>query len=323
MVVRIDVEDGLRYGSFEILHIHDKIPLQVMTTQNLKHAVDADCPDFNFNTKILEIIEMEPLKLDDKIYRNKRIDEIKQIIKDHPDKLCFLGIKGLKSNFTINRERNEFLVQFQIDCGFKLIYVYFKNIKNANDDLIYFRNLVQSKKKFFVACLDEKLRSDVFESLYLDCLKTKDEIISFFGRRTNLKNIYNFNFIKGRLNDNVLRFSLSISKSNRSMANSVMYNVLGFDCFSFPQRIPTGIRFGRLVALDGLHFDTLNKDTKLTCVLTGDNLYDSTRTFKERQDSEYLPIYLHDMVRLNELLKKLHVIYTNRKLVELFGYRFV
>ena len=321
LAVRIHVEDNLRYGSFKILDITGKVPLQIMTSLNLEHANDADHPNFNFNTNILEITEMDPSRLDNEAYQNKRIGEIKQIIKDHPDKLCFLGIKGLKSNFRINKERNEFLIQFQIDCGFKLIHVYFKNIKNAKDDLIYFRNSVQSKKKYFVACVDEKLPTTTFESLYSNCLESKDEIISFFGRRPNSENIDNFNFIKTRINDNILRFSLSISKSNQDMANSIMYNVLGFDCFSFSRRIPTDIGFGGLVALNGLYFDTLTKDTELVCVLTGENLYDSTQRFKKHQNSEYLPIYIHDMVRLNQLLKELHVIYTNKELVKLFGYR--
>ena len=60
LAVRIHVEDNLRYGSFKILDITGKVPLQIMTSLNLEHANDADHPNFNFNTNILEITEMDP-----------------------------------------------------------------------------------------------------------------------------------------------------------------------------------------------------------------------------------------------------------------------
>ena len=321
MTSKIHVKDNLRFGSFKILGKTHTIPSQIITTLNLEHANSADRPNLNFGSNILEITELDLSRLDDESYQKIRIDEIKQMIKDHPDKLCIFGIKELKGKFKVNKEKNKFLINFQIACGFEIIHVYFKNIKSAKNDLIYFRNLVKSKKKFFVACVDEKLRPTIFESLYLNCLENKDEIISFFGRRFTPNNIDNFNLIKDRPKDDILRFSLSISKSNHDMANSIMYNILGFDCFSFSRRTPTNLKFKRLVALDGLDFHTLTKYTKLVCVLSGENLYYSSQKFKESQDYEYLPIYIHDMVKLNQLLKKLHRIYTSEELMALFGDR--
>ena len=322
MTFQLNVQDNFRFGTFDILGKTVTVPSQIITTLNLDHANAANCLNLDFGSTILEITELCPSKLvNDKSYQKIRIDEIKQIIKSHPDKLCIFGIKGIKNAFRVTKKANEFLIDFQIVCGFTHIHAYFTYNKNAKDDLIYFRNLVKSKKKFFVACVDEKLSPIIFESLYMDCLGNKDEIISFFGRRLTSNNIDNFNLISARLDDNILRLSLSISKSNYGMANSIIYNILGFDCFSFSRKVTTNQIFGRLVALDGLYFDTLSKNTKLICVLSGENLYDSSQNFKKSQNFEYLPIHIHDMIKLNQLLKKLHQTYTNKELTILYENR--
>lgn len=318
LTFEIFIKNNMRSGTFEILGKKGQIPSQIITTLNIEQAKLAERPNFDFGSNILEITELDPSKLNDKSYQQIRIEQINQTIKDHPDKLCIFGIKGLKK-FRVDKEKNEFLIEFQIACGFNIIQAYFKNIRNAKDDLIYFRKLVKSKEKFFVACVDEKLPYAIFESLYLDCLENKDEIISFFGRRRNFQNDENYNLIQERLEDKILRFSLSISKSYQGMANSIMYNALGFDCFSFSRKISTNHRVGRLVALDKLRFKILIKNTKLICVLSGENLYDSSQKFKKTHKYEYLPIQVHDMVRLNQLLKKIHIIYTREKLLKLFN----
>ena len=152
----------------------------------------------------------------------------------------------------------------------------------------------------------------------LECIKNKDDVVSLFGRKPNVNNADNFNLISSRPTDNILRFSSSISKSVQGMANSVKYNILGFDCFSFSRRTPVETNFGRLEALDGLYFDTLTPYTKLVCVLTRESLYRASQKFRKNQKFAYLPIYIHDIVRLNELLEELHVIYNRRQLVVLF-----
>ena len=288
-------------------------------------------PDLDFGTKILQIPEMEPARLDNETYRQERVNTIREFTKDNSGMLCLLAVGGIKSNFRINKAVNEMLIQFQLDCGFKLIQVFFNYVPDAMDDLRYFRNIIESKKKIFVACLNETLDSNLFKSLYLECIKRRDDVISFYGRQQNEKTARNFGWIRSRKNDHTIRLSSFISKSNNrminslisksnnrminllilknnnNMINSVIYHFLGFDCFSFSERIQSYVEFDYgLVALDGFHLDTLTIDTSLICVLTGENLYKSTQKFKKNLKSEYLPIYIHDIVRLNESFKTLH-----------------
>ena len=279
----------------------------------------AENPDLDFGTKILQISEMEPARLNNEIYRKERVNAIRKTIKANPGMLCLLAVGGIKSNFRINKAVNEMLIQFQIDCGFKLIQVFFNYVKDAMDDLEYFRNMIESKKKIFVACLDEKLDSNLFKLLYLECIERRDDIVSFYGRKQNKENMRNFGWIRSRKNDHTIRLSSFISKNNKTMINSVARHLLGFDCFSFPERIPSAAKFSYgPVALDEFYFNTLTRDTSLICVLTGKNLYTSTREFKENKKSEYLPIYIHDIVRLNESFETLHTKYTHKELSKLF-----
>ena len=322
MTVNIKHTNGLRHGTFSINGIKGSIPSQAITQINLDHAEQADEPNLDFGTKFLELLEIEPDKLNNKNYRKNIVKEFRQIIKKHHDKLCLLGIKGLKSGFGVDKEKNEFLIKFQIECGFKLIKVFFRHNEKTLDDFKYFRNLIQTKKKTFVACIDENMSSEIFELFYSECLN-QDDIVSFFGRRPNPDNVDNFDFIKNSPNDNIIRFSTSISKTNKNMSNSVIYNIAGFDCFSFSHRKPYKSPYGKLAALEGLYFNTLTADTPLICVLTGENLYTASQKFKENQDFEYLPIYIHDMVRLNDLLRELHVLYTRRTLIGEFGERII
>lgn len=322
MVVTIKTKNDLRFGTYEILGIKGTIPTQAITTVNLEHAKEADEPNFDFGTNFLEIIEMEPHRLiEEQNYCKMKTEEIKQIIQKHPNKLCLLALKGIKNEFRITKYENEFLMKFQIDCGFKFIKIFFRLKQNAVEDLKHFRNQVKSKKKIFVACIDEKLPSKIFESIYLNCVKEHDEIISFFGRQLNKDNASNFTLLISRETDKVIRLNSMIFKTNKGVINSVARNLLGYDCFSFLQKPANDNKYFKLVALDGLYFNTLTNDTTLICVLTGDNLYTSTRKFKKNQSFEYLPIYIHDIVRLNQLFVKLHTNYSRKKLLELFGDR--
>ena len=322
MTVDISVKNGLRYGTYKIHGIEGTVPVQAITSVNLKHAEDADEPNFDFGTNILEIIEMEPQRLiDDTEYKKERILEIKQNIKDNPDKLCLLAFRGIKSSFRINKSQNELLIKFQMNCGFRLVKAFFRLNKNASNDMKEFRKIITSKKKTFVACIDEKLRPKIFKSLYLECIKNHDDIVSFFGRKLNEDNAPNFALLIARNNDNVIRLSSMIFKTNKNMINSVARNLLGFDCYSFLQKSPSDNEYFELVALDGLYFNTLTKDTPLVCALTEENLFTSSGRFKRNQQSPYLPIYIHDMVRLNELFKILHTKYTRKELIKLFGDR--
>ncbi|MBN4046337.1 hypothetical protein JYT57_01525 [Nitrosarchaeum koreense] len=319
LTVKITNKNGIRYGSYKIHNIVGTVPVQAMTSVDLQRAEEADDPDLDFGTNILEIIEMEPQKLiDDVKYQREKIIEFKQNIKDNPDKLCLLAFRGIKTSFRINKIENKLLIKFQMDCGFRLIKAFFRLNTNALNDLKEFRKIITSKKKTFVACIDEKLRPKIFESLYSECITNHDDIISFFGRKLNDDNAPNFALLIEQNNDNVIRMSSMISKTNKNMINSVARNLLGFDCYSFSQQLPRDNEYFELVALDGLYFNTLTKDTPLVCVLNDENLYTSSGKFKRNQQSPYLPIYIHDIVRLNELFKIIHTKYTRKELVKLF-----
>lgn len=322
LTVKITTKNGMRYGSYKIHNIKGTVPVQAMTSANLTHAEEADEPDLDFGTNILEIIEMEPQRLiDDVKYKREKIIEFKQNIKDNPDKLCMLAFSGIKSGFKINKTQNDLLIQFQMDCGFRLVKAFFRLNTNALADLKEFRKTITSKKKTFVACIDENLRPKIFESLYSECLTNHDDIVSFFGRRLNEDNAPNFALLIAQNDDNVIRMSSMISKNNKNMINSVARNLLGFDCYSFSQQLPRDTGYFELVALDGLYLNTLTKESPLVCVLNDENLYTSSGRFKRNDQSPYLPIYIHDMVRLNELFKILHTKYTRKELVKLFGDR--
>ncbi len=313
------VKNGLRYGTYTINGKKGTVPIQAITSVNLQHAEDADVPEFNFGSNILDIIEPEPQKLIDDIeYRRERIQEIKQQIKNNRNKICLLAIKGIKSTFRINFSENEFLINFQIECGFQLIRVFLRLNRKAQKEMDDFRKIVASKKKTFVACIDENLRPKKFEYLYLECIKNKDDIVSFFGRKVTEDNSPNFAFLIERNQDNIIRFSSMISKTNNNMINSVARNLLGFDCYSFSQKTHSDTGYFELVALEGFYFNTLTKDTPLICELTQDNLFTSSGRFKRNQQSAFLPIYIHDMVRLNELFKTLHIRHSREELIALF-----
>ncbi len=132
LTVDISVKNGLRHGTYTINGIKGTVPVQAITSVNLQHAKDADIPDFDFGTNILEIIEPEPQRLiDDVKYRQKRIMEMKHDINNNPNKISLLAIKGIKSDFRINHSKNQFLINFQINCGFQLVKVFFKLNKKA------------------------------------------------------------------------------------------------------------------------------------------------------------------------------------------------
>lgn len=320
MTVDISVKDRLRYGTYTINGINGTVPIQAITSVNLQHAKDANVLDFDFGTNILEIIESEPQRLIDyPEYKKEEIIKIKQYIKDNPDKICLLAIKGIKSNFKISNSENEFLIKFQIECGFQLIKVFFRPNKKIKKNMDEFRKMIVAKKKTFVACIDEKFKPKIFESLYLECIDNKDDIVSFFGRKLNENTASNFTLLIARNGDKIIRLSSMIFKTNNNMTNSVSRYLLGFDCYSFLQKDLSNVKYYRLVALEGFYFNTLKKDTPLICVLTKENLFTSSDRFSKNKQSPYLPIHIHDIVRLNELFKTLHIKYTRKKLVVSFN----
>ena len=77
MTVNIEQQNGMRYGSFNILGIQGNVPQQAITSTNLNHAKDSGNPNFNFKTNILKIIEFDPMKLtNDEDYKKTRIKNL-------------------------------------------------------------------------------------------------------------------------------------------------------------------------------------------------------------------------------------------------------
>ena len=73
--------------------------------------------------------------------------------------------------------------------------------------------------------------------------------------------------------------------------------------------------------LDGFLYKPLEKNTKLTCVITGKNLYQSSKDFERKYDKSSLPVTTHDIVRLNEEFGKLPEQYTREEIKNLLGNR--
>jgi len=131
--------NGIRYGDFEIHGIKGNFPSQAITSTNLNHAKYLAKPDLDFKTSFLEIIEKYPKKLfTNSEYRKQRITKISQIIRQNPNKLSLLVLNGART-LRITKEDNLLLIKFQIECGFKLIKVFFKNVRNASDNVKEFR----------------------------------------------------------------------------------------------------------------------------------------------------------------------------------------
>lgn len=319
----------MRYGDFEIHGIKGTFPRQAITSTNLNHAKLFEDPYFDFKTNIVEIVEFQPKKLvNNSEYREKRRKIVSEMIEANQNKLCLFTIKGARgTSFKPNRENNESLINFQIDCGFTLIKVFFRYVRNAVENSRYYRSIIP-KGKSFVAELDENLNHFTFRNLYLECYRNNDEIIAFFGRKPRksdskqIHNRLNFAFISARKDDKILRLTSFASKSINGAVSSLIYNISGFDVYSFlTRRGSPNIPDYELNALNGFLYEPLTEDTTLICPITGKSLYDSSKEFEEKLDKSSLPVSVHDIVRLNELLDVLHENYTREQLLEILGNR--
>ena len=314
LTISIKVDNGIRHGTFEIAGIKGEFPVQAVTSTNLNHAIRTKFAPFNFKTSIAESVEFELQKLvDDLQYRERRRKKIAKMIREHPEYLfLFTGnsIKG--STFKFTRENNRALVDFQMTCGFKLIKVFFNRVRGIMDDYEYFRRLVPDRR--FVATVDENVNPIHFSSIYEDSIRRGDELISFFGRRpriTSSKKItsahLNLIFLENREGDKILRLSSGTPKSINGVVSSVAYCLSGIDTFAFATRRGSpNVAEYKLMALDEFYYMQLLSNTKLVCVITGKNLYESSRQFQRKYKSSSIPVSTHDIVRLNEKLRHLH-----------------
>ena len=316
LAISIKVDNGIRHGTFEIAGTNGEFPVQAVTSTNLNHAVRTKFAPFDFKTRMAEAVEFELQKLvDDPQYRERRQRRIASMIQDHPEYLfLFTGnsIKG--SAFKFTRENNMALIDFQLKCGFKLIKVFFKRASSIMDDYEYFRREVPDRR--FVTALDENIKPMHFSRIYKDSIRRGDEVIAFFGRvpkfNMNKNETYshvNFLFLKNHKEDKILRLASGIPKSISGVASSVVYCWVGIDAFSFATRRGNpNVADYKLMALNRFHYERLVPDTKLVCAITGKNLYDSSQYFQRKYKSSSVPVSTHNIVRLNQRIKRLHIL---------------
>ncbi len=317
MVVNVRQRNGIRYGDFEVYGVKGSFPIQAITSTNLNHARDFHQPDFDFKTTFLEIFEVYPDRiLNGPEYRKNRAVEISKIIEQNADKVCLLVLNRAKET-PITKRQNRTLIKFQIACGFKLVKAFFMDETNALQNSREYRDMIPSGSSLVVV-LDENLDHSVFKDLYFDAYKKhEDQVIGFLGREPSKKNEdnkLNFIFLGKRKNDRVIRLVSLMRKSMKGVVGSLVYHLLGLDVYSFAQRFgPPNIPLVKLEALRGFRYVPLTRNTNLTCVITGVNLYDSVRRFEARKKSS-LPVNVHNVVRLNEEFENIQRNHTRQEL---------
>ncbi|CAD6368616.1 hypothetical protein NMT12_120104 [metagenome] len=337
MTISVNHENGIRHGTFSINGIEGIFPTQAITSTNLNHRSYFENPKFNFKTKVVEIIEFFPKKLvNDSEYRTKRSKIVSKMIKDNPNYLFLFTVKGARavsytsksgtkiSPFKFTKDNNESLIDFQKECEFPLIKVFFKRAGSIKDSE-YFRNLIPKAK--FVASIDENMSHNSFRTLYQECISKGDEIVSFFGRipsksKKQIHNQLNFAFLASRPSDKILRFASFTSKALDSAVLSLIYNWFSLDAYSFmTRRGSQDIPEYEMRALDGFYYKPLLKDTTLVCPITGKNLYESSKDFEKKYGKSSIPVTTHDIVRLNEQFEVLHEQYTREEIQEILADR--
>lgn len=317
MSVTVRNKNGIRFGEFEIHGIKGYFPRQAITTTNLNHSKYLRTPYLDFKTSVLEIIEKNPLDLvSDRDYRKRRIKAVSKVLEDNADKLCLLVLRGIRNSAKITKPRNESIIDFQIECGFKLIKVFFPSARNALQYAREYRKRIPHDRSV-VFVLDENLEHSVFRDLYMDALNHNDEIIGFAGRepsRTDYDNKLNFQFVASREKDGIIRLASFVKKSFGGVVGSLVYHAFGFDLYSFMTRFgnPNSLPY-EMKALAGFRYEPLVAGTEKTCVVTGMNLFHSSKRF-EGQNKSSLPVSVHDIVRLNEEFEQLHENYTRDRL---------
>lgn len=316
MVVNVVINNGIRSGTFDINGIKGTFPTQAITSTNLNHAKLMHDPAFDFKTKILEIIEKYPGKIiHDQTYRKKRISEVKEIIKNNSDKLCFLALNGIKT-YGISKSGNISLIDFQIQCGFIFIKAYFIEKVSSVNDLIYYKNKIP-KNKYLMPILDEKLSHFNFEKLYVMTYRLGYDIIGFLGRtptRLNKNIRLNLKFLGSRDDDQFLRFTSFIEKSSKKISNPLLYHLFGFDIFSFRTSYGTpNISFSELTVCDQFKIVPLKSSSKLQCAVTNQNLYKIAKDYLQSKKST-APISIYNIVLLNEEFRILGKKYTRKQL---------
>lgn len=314
MTVKVQHDDGIRHGTFNINGIKGTFPTQAITSTNLSHAESMNVPALDFHTKISEFAIKSPNRIiTDKVYRDKYVSIIKQTIEKNPDKLHFLALNGIKKNGMSKSDNNKF-IDFQIECGFTFIKSYFVVGMSTSADLKDYIAKIPNGK-YLVPVLDEWLDNSDFEDLYNKTYESNAEIIAFLGRTPTLSNRdikHNLNFIRDHDNDNILRLASFIEKKSGNVVNSLIYHLNGFDIFSFrtsywKQDQP----LSKLVVFNNFTIDKLHRNSKLKCAVTNDDLYNVA---KNHFAGSSIPISIYNIVSLNKEFEIIYKKYTKKEL---------
>jgi hypothetical protein len=321
LVVNIEHTEGIRHGSFSIHGIGERFPTQIITSTNLWHANDMRVPGFNFRTNVLEIhVPSRKKLLEDPDYREEQIKKISRIIRQHPDKLCMFVLVGIRSK-KISKQANFDLIQFQIDCGFKIIRVFLQYNRDALETAQEYRSHIPEDKTIMYV-LDEKLNPPVFEKLYLDAYQSHhDEIIGFIGRvpkRTNNNIRLNLLFIKDRHEDQIIRLVSFTKKWYGGVASSLILHLFGFDLYSFKTGTWRKVPIEEIRVLSQFSSQFLTRDSDFVCVVTGNSLYDSSVAM-DAEGKSFVPASIHNIVRLNQSFETLEENYTRPQLELIAG----
>lgn len=324
LVVNVRDRNGIRYGDFEIHGIKEHFPIQIITSSNLGHAKDMRVPNFDFHTNILEIhVPSRKKLLENPVYREEQMNRISRIIQHNPEKLCMFVLGGIRSE-KISKDANLYLIQFQIDCGFKIIKVFLQYNRHASETAIEYRNLIPENRTLMYV-LDEKLNPIVFEKLYLSAYENyKDEIIGFIGREPKIQNNnirLNLLFIKNRDNDKIIRLVSFTKKWIGGISSSLIFHLFGFDLYSFWTKSWRKVPIEEIRVFNRFSSQFLTSNSNFVCVVTGNSLYDSSVTM-DAVGKSFVPTSIHNIVRLNESFETLEQVYTRPQLELIAGNRF-
>jgi hypothetical protein len=323
MTVNVSQRNGIRFGTFDIGGIQGRFPVQAITSTNLNHARDMGIPNFNFRTNILEIVERSPNRiLQDDAYRRRRIRAISEIMNQNPDKLCLLVLHRGRT-IRIDRDANLVFIQFQIDCGFKIIKAFFKHGRNALHNLNEYRRSLPQDRSLMIV-LDETFSPVIFQALYLNAYNHGDQMIGFLGRepkRDNNNIRLNLLFLKSRNNDKIIRLVSFTNKGFRGIVSSLIFHLFGFDVYSFWTRFGNQNRSPtELNVLNEFSYQPLTQTSNFVCAVTGTSLYTSSRRM-EAQGKSSVPVSIHNIVRLNQLFEVIQDRYTRSQLELMAGSR--
>ena len=324
MTTETKIRNGIRYGETTLSGVRVRLPTQAMTSTNVNHARDAGVPDFDFKTKFLVVLEKYPRRLiSDVEYRKRRVDIVRKTLQDNGDKIAVFEVKGSKS-LKPTKDENSALIRFQLACGFKYVTAFFGTEKNWADNFAAYRDTLPAGIEL-APVLDLNLKHETFIGLYELALREKCEVICFMGRnpsRTNRDNKLNFEFIRSRAEDRVVRAALSINKSNNGLLNTLVFLRYRFDVCSFLTRYGNqNIVDYKLSAVKDSDIVKVEDNPDLRCVVRGGSLHDSCVYFGREMNKSSLPVQIHDVVVTNELLERAHDTFTEEQLAALLSER--